>query len=146
MTLKHKKPTLPARRLAQKQATYEVSVCRVITYATEGATLRVQAATKQDAQRYVENIVDQGLVHFGEYEVQDAEPYHYSVEEVPPDYAAELAKAALEIYAPDMLKALRDISAETTKHSPDMEVIATIQGICRRIIPKASGLDVKAKP
>jgi hypothetical protein len=138
MTRKLKKPT--------QRATYEVSVCRTITYATEAATLRVQATTKHDARRYVENLVDQGLVHFGECEVQDAEPYDYSVEEVPPDHAAELAKAALQIYASDMLSALRDISAETTKLSPDTEVIANIQGICRRIIPKASGLDVKAKP
>ncbi len=51
---------------------------------------------------------------------------------------AEIAANALLITAsPDMLEALRSIAAESTGDDPDL--IATIQGICRFAIAKATG-------
>jgi hypothetical protein len=41
--------------------------------------------------------------------------------------------------APDMLAALQDIMAESSRDDDDHDVIATIQGICRAIIAKAKG-------
>jgi hypothetical protein len=54
-----------------------------------------------------------------------------------PDKAA--ANARLIAAAPDMLAALQDIMAESTRDDDDHDVIATIQGICRAIITKAKG-------
>ena len=49
------------------------------------------------------------------------------------------ADAALIAAAPDMLAALQDIMAESSRDDDDHDVIATIQGICRAIIAKAKG-------
>jgi len=49
------------------------------------------------------------------------------------------ADAALIAAAPDMLAALQDIMAESSRDDDDHDVIATIQGICRAIITKAKG-------
>jgi hypothetical protein len=49
------------------------------------------------------------------------------------------ANAALIAAAPDMLAALQDIMAESSRDDDDHDVIATIQGICRDIITKAKG-------
>jgi hypothetical protein len=54
-----------------------------------------------------------------------------------PDKAA--ANARLIAAAPDMLAALQDIMAESSRDDDDHDVIATIQGICRAIIAKAKG-------
>jgi hypothetical protein len=50
------------------------------------------------------------------------------------------ADAALIAAAPDMLAALQDIMAESSRDDDDHDVIATIQGICRAIITKAKGV------
>jgi hypothetical protein len=49
------------------------------------------------------------------------------------------ANARLIAAAPDMLAALQDIMAESSRDDDDHDVIATIQGICRDIIAKAKG-------
>ena len=49
------------------------------------------------------------------------------------------ANAALIAAAPDMLAALQDIMAESSRDDDDHDVIATIQGICRAVIVKAKG-------
>ena len=49
------------------------------------------------------------------------------------------ADAALIAAAPDMLAALQDIMAESSRDDDDHDVIATIQGICRAAIAKAKG-------
>ncbi len=53
--------------------------------------------------------------------------------------AQRAADAALIAAAPDMLAALQDIMAESTRDDDDHDVIATIQGICRAAIAKAKG-------
>jgi hypothetical protein len=52
-----------------------------------------------------------------------------------PDKAA--ANARLIAAAPDMLAALQDIMAESSRDDDDHDVVATIQGICRAAIAKA---------
>jgi hypothetical protein len=49
------------------------------------------------------------------------------------------ANAALLAAAPDMLAALQDIMAESSRDDDDHDVIATIQGLCRAAIAKAKG-------
>ena len=49
------------------------------------------------------------------------------------------ANARLIAAAPDMLAALQDIMAESSRDDDDHDVIATIQGICRAVIAKAKG-------
>jgi len=49
------------------------------------------------------------------------------------------ANARLIAAAPDMLAALQDIMAESSRDDDDHDMIATIQGICRAIITKAKG-------
>jgi hypothetical protein len=53
--------------------------------------------------------------------------------------AQRAADAALLAAAPDMLAALQDIMAESSRDDDDHDVVATIQGICRAIITKAQG-------
>ena len=53
--------------------------------------------------------------------------------------AQRAADAALLAAAPDMLAALQDIMAESSRDDDDHDVVATIQGICRAIITKAKG-------
>jgi len=50
-----------------------------------------------------------------------------------------VGNARLIAAAPDMLAALQDIMAESSRDDDDHDVIATIQGICRDIIAKAKG-------
>ena len=54
--------------------------------------------------------------------------------------AQRAADAALIAAAPDMLAALQDIMAESSRDDDDHDVIATIQGICRAAIAKAKGV------
>ena len=49
------------------------------------------------------------------------------------------ANARLIAAAPDMLAALQDIMAESSRDDDDHDVIATIQGVCRAAIAKAKG-------
>ncbi len=49
------------------------------------------------------------------------------------------ANARLIAAAPDMLAALQDIMAESSRDDDDHDVIATIQGVCRAVIAKAKG-------
>jgi hypothetical protein len=55
--------------------------------------------------------------------------------------AAHMARANARLIAtaPDMLAALQDIMAESSRDDDDHDVIATIQGICRAAIAKAKG-------
>ena len=49
------------------------------------------------------------------------------------------ANAALIAAAPDLLAALQDIMAESSRDDDDHDVIATIQGLCRAAMAKAKG-------
>ena len=67
------------------------------------------------------------------------EAAQYAAERGHDRLAQRWADAALIAAAPDMLAALQDIMAESTRDDDDHDMIATIQGICRDIIAKAKG-------
>ena len=101
--------------------TYEVYVQRTITYATEGATLRVEATSQMEAEDIAESLYKEGEVTFNVLEVQDCD-VSYTAEELTD--GARIARLMLTI---------RQISAATTAYDTE-EIIATIQGLCRRAI------------
>lgn len=101
--------------------TYEVYVQRTITYATEGATLRVAATSQEEAESIAKSLYDEGEVTFDGLEVQECD-MTYTAEELTD--GARIARLMLTI---------RQISAATTGYN-DGEILAEIQGLCRRAI------------
>ena len=85
-----------------------------------------------------------GVLHVGPAKLDHPgrEAAQYAAERGRDLLAQREADAALIAAAPDMLAALQDIMAESTRDDDDHDVIATIQGICRAAIAQARG----AKP
>jgi hypothetical protein len=82
-----------------------------------------------------------GALHVGPAKLDHPgrEAAQYAAERGRDLLAQRAADAALIAAAPDMLAALQDIMAESSRDDDDHDVIATIQGICRAIIAKAKG-------
>ena len=82
-----------------------------------------------------------GVLHVGPAKLDHPgrEAAQYAAERGRDLLAQRAADAALIAAAPDMLAALQDIMAESSRDDDDHDVIATIQGICRAIITKAKG-------
>lgn len=108
-------------RKPEQIKTYEVHVQRTITYATEGATLRVVAANQEEAESIAKALYDEGEVTFDAFDVQECD-VRYIAEELTD--GARIARLMLTI---------RQISAATTAYDTE-EIIATVQGLCRRAI------------
>jgi hypothetical protein len=103
---------------SKRVKTYEIYVQRTLTYATEGATIRVQAANQTEAENIAESLYNEGGITFDGLEVQECS-MAYTAEELTPE--ARIARLMLTI---------RQISAATTGFDTE-EVIATIQGFCK---------------
>ena len=82
-----------------------------------------------------------GALHVGPAKLDHPgrEAAQYAAERGRDLLAQRAANAALIAAAPDMLAALQDIMAESSRDDDDHDVIATIQGICRTILAKAKG-------
>lgn len=106
---------------SKQTKTYEVYVQRTITYATEGATLRVVAANQMEAEDIAESLYKEGEVTLDGLEVQECS-VSYTANILTPE--ARIARLMLTI---------RQIFAATTGHN-DGEILAEVQGLCRRAI------------
>lgn len=106
---------------SKQTKTYEVHVQRTITWATESATLRVEAANQMEAEDIAESLYKEGEITFEDFELQDC-AVSYTAERLTD--GARIARLMLTI---------RQISAATTGHN-DGEILAEIQGLCRRAI------------
>jgi hypothetical protein len=100
---------------------YEVCVTRTITRATEGTTIRVQAANKIEAESIAESLYLEGDITFEYFELQECD-VTYTADELTDK--ARIARLMLTI---------RQISAATTASDTE-EIIATIQGYCKEAI------------
>lgn len=110
------------RKSEPKQTkTYEVYVQRTITWATESATLRVEAANQMEAEDIAESLYKEGEITFEGFELQDCVV----------SYTAERLTDGERIAR--LMLTIRQISAATTAYDTE-EIIATIQGLCRRAI------------
>ena len=101
--------------------THEVYVQRTITHATEGTTIRVQAANQIEAENIAESLYREGELTFKDFEVQEYD-MTYTADELTDK--ARIARLMLTI---------RQISAATTAFDTE-EIIATIQGYCKEAI------------
>lgn len=106
---------------SQRSKIYSVQVTRIITHATECATLRIRAISRTEAEEKARKMYWRNDVTFDALEVQDCE-VSYEVEELSPE--ARIGA---------LLCSIRCISAETTGYDTEV-IIANIQGICRKAL------------